>query len=744
MISKYWRPYLAFGFLLTFSLTPSAVGGPALTLLASQDQTEGQHGRNSLTLTQTEQPVVLDGRLDEESWNKADVIENFLQRDPEEGMPASERTEVRVLYDQENLYFGVRCFESRAEGILATELRRDNDFANDDSFAVILDTFHDHRNAFLFRINPRGTQYDALITEEGRDINVGWDEKWEVETSIDEEGWSAEIQIPLNSIRFASSSGEEMTFGADFERIIRRKNEFTYWNNFSRDFNLHEVSQAGHLHGMAETKSNRLGLRIKPYISGRINTQGAEQRNTVFLGDVGLENLKYSITSGLTLDATLNTDFAETEVDDQVINFGRVPVFFPEKREFFLEGAGIFEAGVFRGERQPQISLYHSRRIGLSDDGEEIPMLGGVKLTGKVGEKFTLGFLSAQTDDFGVQPGDNFTVFRLKRDILSRSSLGVLFTNRQAEGGDFNRVVAIDPNLIFFEHLRLSGMLGRSFTDGVQDKQLIGGMTAAWKDDLIESSFTYTVAEENFETDLGFIERPGTYKLASSVMIFLRPKSDLVRRFRFGYNLEDFRRIEDGELETRELHVGTGPFFEDGSSIGFGPHHVTEVHLEDFSLPGGLTVPPGRYGWFFFPVVYSLNPARKLSGRFLYAYTPNYYGEGGKRSLLEIGPVIKLTSRFSAEIEYSMNRIQLPATEAVDFHQVNSVFNFAFSRKWLTSTRIQYNSADDVIGLNFRLNYIYRPGDDLFIVINAFGDRSISPTEVDRSLIVKLTHSFDF
>jgi len=170
---------------------------------------------------------------------------------------------------------------------LATELRRDNDFVNDDSFAVILDTFHDHRNAFLFRINPRGTQYDALITEEGRDINVSWDEKWEVETNIDEEGWSAEIQIPFNSIRFASSSGEEMTFGADFERIIRRKNEFTYWNNFSRDFNLHEVSQAGHLRGIAETKSNKLGLRIKPYISGRINTQGAEQRNTVFSGRCG-------------------------------------------------------------------------------------------------------------------------------------------------------------------------------------------------------------------------------------------------------------------------------------------------------------------------------------------------------------------------------------------------------------------------------------------------------------------------
>ncbi|MEE8349865.1 MAG: DUF5916 domain-containing protein, partial [Acidobacteriota bacterium] len=502
------------------------------TLMAHQADSEGQqHGRHSLQLVKTEQPVVLDGRMDEDAWAEAEVVENFVQRDPDEGMPASERTEVRILHDDLNLYVGVRCFESNAGGILGTELRRDNDFANDDSFAVILDTFHDHRNAFLFRINPRGTQYDAFITEEGRDVNVSWDEKWEVEARIDEDGWFAEIQIPLSSIRFASSSDEELTFGVDFERIIRRKNEFTYWNNFSRDFNLHEVSQAGHLRGMSDTGGSRLRVRVKPYISGRINTQGTAQRNTTYLGDVGLENIKIPITSGLTLDATLNTDFAETEVDDQVINFDRVPIFFPEKREFFLEGAGIFEFGVFRGEGRPQISLYHSRRIGLSESGAEIPMLGGAKVTGRLSEKFTLAFLNAQTDELADRSGDNFTVFRLKRDILARSSVGAFVTNRQGEAGDFNRVMGIDQNFILFEHLGLSGMLARSFTDGVEDEQLIGGFTAAWKDDLIDSSFAFTHQDENFETDLGFITRPGTRKLAGFLAIEPRPNNiDFIRQ----------------------------------------------------------------------------------------------------------------------------------------------------------------------------------------------------------------------
>jgi len=712
--------------------------------LMGQDTPEGQqHGRKWLNITLKEGPLVLDGKLDEEAWNQSNVVGDFKQKDPNEGMPATEKTEVRALYDGENLYFGIRCLDSQPEGILARELRRDDRFGNDDSFAVILDTFHDHRNAFLFRINPRGTQYDALITEEGIDVNVSWDEKWEVETSIDEEGWSAEVQIPLKSIRFSSSVAESMTFGVDFERIIRRKNEFTYWNNFNRDFNFHQVSQAGHLGGLKETE-NSLRVRIKPFTTGRIITEGAAQRNTSFLGDVGLEDLKIPITSGLTLDATLNTDFAETEVDDQIINFDRVPIFFPEKREFFLEGAGIFEFGIVRGERRAQVKLYHSRRIGLSDDGEEIPMLGGVKLTGRVGERFTVGFLNAQTDDFGLRPGDNFTVLRLKRDLLSRSTLGVFLTNRQAEGGDFNRVIGMDQNLIFFEHLSLNGMFGRSFTDGLSDNEWMGALTVAWRDDLLDTRFNYVLLDENFQSDLGFIERPGTRKFDSRFGISPRPNSDIIRQFSFSYHLEDFQRVDTKELETRIHHLNFNTSFQDGSSIRISPHRPTENLIEPLRLPGGLIVPPGRYTWWYSSYSYMLNPARKLSGSVSYRYEKDYYGEGGRRHQWQFTPVLKLSSRFSTDVAYSINRIGLFGGELVTFHQVNNSINVALSRKWLTSTTIQYNSDRNLIGINFRLNYIYRPGDDLFIVYNDSRNRTDSPAEMDRSLVIKLTHSFDF
>jgi len=680
----------------------------------------------------------LDGRLDEQAWQDAPVADRFVQRDPDEGMPATEKTQVSALYDAENLYFGIRCWDTRAEGILATELRRDNNFENDDSFAIILDTFHDHRNAFLFRINPRGTQYDALITDEGRDVNADWDEKWEVETQMNEEGWTAEIKIPLQTIRFSASSDR---FGIDFERVIRRKNESSYWNNYSRNFSFQQISQAGHLQGLEAVVSG-LRLRIKPYLNARMITQGAEQRNTNFLGDVGLEDLKYSLTPGLTLDLTVNTDFAQTEVDSQVINFDRFPVFFPEKREFFLEGAGIFGIGINTG-RTPDITLFHSRRIGLSEDRQAIPILVGGKLTGRVGEKFTLGALGARTNEFQGQPADNFAVFRLKRNILSRSSMGFVFTNKQSEGGYFNRVVGVDQNLIFFEHLKVVGLLARSFTDGVSDGQWLGAVESLWQDDFLQAGFTYFEIGENFQTDLGFIKREAVRTYGPRFSISPRPSSDSIRQLSFGARLEHFRSVVDNELVTEIYHFDNSIQFQDGSSFAVNPHRRVEVLDEDLNLPGGL-VPPGTYTWWHVNTEYRLNPARKISGNLEYRYEWDYYGEGGKRHEWVLAPVVKFSSRFSFQMNYGINRIELAGSEPSTFHLLNNTFNFAFSRKWLTSTVLQYNSDSDVVGVNFRLNYIYRPGDDLFIVFNEFRDRSQATTDLDRQFIVKFTHSFDF
>jgi len=253
---------------------------------------------------------------------------------------------------------------------------------------------------------------------------------------------------------------------------------------------------------------------------------------------------------------------------------------------------------------------------------------------------------------------------------------------------------------------------------------------------------TYWHLDENFETDLGFLGRPGTRKLEPRFSFSPRPDSDVIRQMLFSYRLEDFQRVKDGQLETRIHHFNYSIFFQNGSWIRINPHHETENLIEPLRLPGGLTVPPGRYSWWYFPVLYTFNPARRLSGALSLRYETDYYG--GSRSLVQVTPVLKLSSRFSAELNYSFNRIRLAAGDPVSFHQVNNRINFAFSRKWLTSTSIQYNSSSDVIGVNFRLNYIYRPGDDLFIVYSDFRERRNLPAELNRSIAIKFTHSFDF
>lgn len=711
----------------------------------AQDVEPGQHGRRLLRVLRVEHPPQLDGILDEPSWQRADVARNFIQQDPREGMPATEPTEVRVLYDGQNLYFGVFCFDSQVDGILARELRRNNSFRNDDSFSIILDTFHDHRNAFLFRINPRGTQFDALITEEGRDVNSSWEERWEDETYIHDEGWSAEIKIPLKSIRFAPSR-EAPVFGVDFARVIRRKNEFTYWNNYSRNFNFHQVSQAGHLVGMEELQAG-LRARVKPYASTRIASQGGAERQTRFIGDVGLEDVKIPLTSGLTLDLTLNTDFAEAEVDNQIINFDRIPVFFSEKREFFLEGAGNFEFALrLRGRGSRETILYHSRRIGLSPEGRTIPILGGGKLTGKLGDRFTLGLLNIQTDQFEDRPGDNFTVFRLKRELFARSSVSFLLTNRQAYGDDYNRVVAIDQNLVFFRHLNLTGLLARSFDDslGVGGEQMLG-LGARWFDDLWDISFDYAVIDEDFRSDLGFLQRVNIRRYEPALYLSPRPGFWGIRQLRVGLRYPHFRTLDDNRLLKERYHLDSFIYFQNGSTItDLVPRRQTEVLDSDLQLAPGLVVPPGRYEWWYFPFKYSFNPARKLSGFFEYRYQKDYYGEGGRRQGWDMLGNLNLSNHVSAEISYSLNRIQLAGGQPVNVHVMNNRLNIAFSRKWMTSTVFQYSNTRELMGVNFRLRYNYRPGDDLYLVLNTFRRGAGLDREVDRFITLKFTRSFDF
>src|SRR5712691_4264958 len=436
------------------SINPQATPSPTPTPL-QQNSAEPRR----IHATRATDTIKIDGLLDEPVWSLAQPATEFLQQQPTEGAPASERTEVRVLFDDTNIYFGIRAFDSDAKHINARELVRDADFSNDDIIAIVLDTYHDRRNAFRFIVNPLGTQQDALITDEGRDINVTWNGAWISAGRIDHQGFTVEIEIPLTTLRF--KEGIE-SWGLNISRMIRRRNELSLWTSWQRSFGLERVSQAGELSGVEEIRRRRL-REIKPYASGEWR-EGVPlvERGGLDAGvraNVGIEVAKLGITPSLTAEFTVNPDFGQAEVDDQIVNLSRFSVFFPEKRDFFLENSGIFLFG-----NQEENQAFFTRRIGLTDNGAPVPIDYGVKVTGKIGP-YNVGFLQVQTRKMGEAstglsiPRQEFTVLRVKRDILKRSYVGGILVNRQGAtslgGSTYNRAGGADAEFNLSDHYKV-------------------------------------------------------------------------------------------------------------------------------------------------------------------------------------------------------------------------------------------------------------------------------------------------
>ncbi len=749
----------------------------------SQGNTEGNgatHGAKRIRAVRTELPVAVDGSLDDPAWERAEVSLGFLQRDPREGEPSTERTEFRVLYTPTTLYVGVVCYDSNAAGILATERRRDggtssntigagqDSLENDDTVALVFDTFHDHRNAFLFRTNPLGTQYDALITDEGRTVNKEWDEQWNVASQITSAGWIAEFAIPFKILRVYEENGAG--WGLDVERVIRRKNEFSYWNNYRRGFKLETMSQAGHMEGLENVVAG-LRLRVKPYVLGGLARFSDGSRDvTRNASDAGIEVMKYRLTPSLTADLTWRTDFAQTEVDDQQVNLDRFPLFFPEKREFFQEGAGVYEFGITRAEGpNPAFKMFHSRQIGLSPRRRPVPIVAGGRITGRV-KGLTVGLLNVQTEELGSEfddrtgrlveqriPASNYGVMRVKRDLLARSTVGGFVMTRESGGtGDFNRIYGVDSNFVFFRYFAIEALLGKSSSPGSRKDNWVSTGNIGWNSDFFQSAVTWIVVDPEFRNDLGFVPRKNMRQITPLFGLRPRPSSDLIRRVNILYR-GDYTMNQKNELETRINHYTLGVEFQSGDQLNWTPHTRLERLLVPFQLRPGVVIPPGTYSWWYNSIRYNVNPARRLSGVFVWQRHYGFFG--GDLSILQLQPRLKLTEQLSIETQYDLNRATfLPGkfTQTVGGplsdregrftdHVVNTRINYNFNNQWLTSTTMQYNNTDSFLGFNFRLNYIFRPGDDFFLVYHE-GRRvgGLLDGQKERSLQAKLTYSFDY
>ncbi|HJS75705.1 MAG TPA: DUF5916 domain-containing protein, partial [Vicinamibacteria bacterium] len=532
-------------FLLPFvlGLVPAAaLAAPASRNLSAGSVEEGQEPK-------------IDGIVNDDAWLAVEPYKGFTQQEPIEGAPATEETEVRVLLGRTTLYMSVIAFDSEPDKILVTESRRDGELTETDSVQIVLDTFNDNQNAFLFGTNPVGLEYDGQVAAEGQTggftqnagqrgsqrggvsgFNSNWDGDWTVKSAITDRGWETEMAIPLKTLRY--EPGEDRTWGFNVMRNIRRKNEQVFLAPIPRGYNVHRVSLAAKITEL--DLPGRRDVKVTPFAAGRTDEDNlaiVDQRNNQF--DVGVD-VKWGVTPNMTADFTVNTDFAQVESDEQQVNLTRFPLFFPEKRPFFLENAQTFQFGA-----PQEVDLFFTRRIGLSANGLPIPILGGARMSGKVGG-FNVGVLDMQTDeafnertDAFVAPSENFAVVRVQREV-GRSNYGAIFVNRQATSSptigagrylDYNRAYGVDANLQLTENTKLYSYLAGSSTEGKDTgytyRGLLNYATNWWN-----GHIGYTEVNEDFEAAAGFVPRVGFRKPQARYFLDYQPKKyPWIRRF---------------------------------------------------------------------------------------------------------------------------------------------------------------------------------------------------------------------
>ena len=570
--------------------------------------------------TWTDTPPVLDGRIDDAAWLLADVVSDFVQKEPVAGSTPTKRTEARVLYDEDTLYIGWINHDDEPDKIVATEMRRDRYPAADDWAVVYLDTFHDHRNAFGFVVNALGTKFDFTLRDESQ-FNMNWDENWEAAASITERGWEAELAIPFSALRYATGSN---IWGIEFEREVIRTKERMTWNNTSRDYDWRAVSQYGNLVGLQNLALTDR-FRLKPFVTGGYDSfQQRDDPLSDGRGEIGIEVFKVQLTPSLTANLTVNTDFAEVEADTQQVNLTRFSLFFPEQREFFLEAANSFtfgtlprrssgdsEGGGF--QRQPPLALlFFSRRIGLGPEGQPAPIRFGGKLTGKLGSG-NVGFVNVQTGDSQFGVGQNFAAFRWKQDVFERSSVGALVTNVQGPDGQYNRVFGVDADFIFFDHLFLSGFVAGGQDNDLDGTSWVGQLSAGWDTESWGLGGDVTYVADDFDSDLGFVLRRDIVRYSYKGRWSTRPSWPLLRRVSLSPSLE---RITDtsGRLVSRLGSLSTRLDLESGDIIRFRVNRNYELLDVAFPIDDDVSIPIVDYSWTDGEVTLRSAARRALSG----------------------------------------------------------------------------------------------------------------------------------
>ena len=723
-------------------------------------------GRATVRAVRLSEPIRVDATLDESVYQTVQPFGGFIQQLPAEGEPSTERTDVWVFYDAQNVYVGARLWDSAPESEwIANEMRRDSfQLVNNEYFSVGFDTFYDRRNGVTFMTNAIGGFMDFEISDEGFS-NADWNPIWDVRTGRFDGGWTVEMEIPFKSIRFRP--GASQIWGLQMGRHIRWKNERTYLNAVPASAGPGEfrLSEAGTLTGVEVGQDNRT-FEIKPYAIGSLATDV----NAVPLisndgdGDFGVD-IKYGVTDNLTADFTYNTDFAQVEVDEQQVNLTRFSLFFPEKREFFLEGRGIFDfgrgvtifrggpggggrpgggGGFFGGGDVP--TIFFSRRIGL-ERGQTVPILGGGRLTGKVG-KFSIGAVNMQTDDaLGANAlGTNFTVLRVKRDILRRSRIGGIFTGRSVStaGPGSNEAYGLDALFSFYDNVNFNGYYARTRTPGLMGDDTSYQGKFSYTGDRYGFELDHLLVGDNFNPEVGFLRRDDFRRTFTLARFSPRPASiRAVRQFTWEASL-DYIENGGGQVESRIALARFETELENSDRFGIDVQDSYELLVQPFPIATDVTIPVGAYAFRDYFASYSMGAQRRFSGTFSIQR-----GEFFSGHLTAVGyrnGRIEITPQLSVEPGIAVNLIDLPAGEFTATLATSRV-TYTLTPRAFFSALVQYNNSNDSLSTNLRLRWEYQPGSELFIVYNDQRDTATlrgTPMLQNRAFIVKFTRLFRF
>jgi hypothetical protein len=705
------------------------------------------NGRATVRAVRLNAPLRIDGSLDEALYSTVPAMSDFVQVEPQEGMPATEKTEVWVAFDGDQLYVSFRNWDSQPDRRVAKEMRRDGNgiWNGDDNVAFGLDTFFDRRNNVQFVVNSIGGRMDGQVFNERQWVG-DWNTIWEVKTGRFDGGWTAEFAIPFKSLRYRP--GSDQTWGFNAFRTNRWKNELSFLTPVPQALGqrgLHQASMAAPLVGLSVPSGAR-NLEVKPYA---ISTASRDRvAGNDLKGDVGLD-VKYGVTQNLTADFTVNTDFAQVEADTQQVNLTRFSLFFPEKREFFLEGSGIFSFGTtqgnFGGGGGDVPILFYSRRIGL-ERGAIIPLEAGGRMTGRVG-RFTVGLLNIQTGDDEVvrAPGTNFSAVRLKRDLLRRSSIGLLFTGRSDTlgGAGRNLTYGVDGTFAFFENLGINTYWARTDTRGLSGGDTSYRAQLDYAGDRYGLQLEHLLVGDNFNPGIGFVRRDDMRRTAVDARFSPRPaRSDVVRKYYFTSGL-DYVENTDGRLETRERTGGFEIEFQNADRFSVGYTNSLEYLPAPFEIATGVTLPVGGYAFDNLRVGYNLATRRKVSGN-LSAERGTFYN-GHKTAVGVSGGRVNMTSRFFVEPSYAVNWVDL-VEGSFTTHLAGARTTFTPTALMFVSAFLQYNSGIHAVSANVRLRWEYRPGSELFVVFNEDRDTLTPrfPGLNNRAFIVKVNRLLRF